>query len=551
MPNAPGPNRQRNIFSFVLVAIIFVFSGLKQPVRGDEFGAQAKPKETADTQAQSKDSPDTKAKEKDGADAKDKPKDSADSSKKKGFDPAVVSAGMAAFERGCVKCHDAARSTERNKDLAGWRTTVRRMAAKRGADIPSEDVDPISTYLASRNAPDSGGGDAGSASGGASAAGTSADKDKAETPKAESDSSSFSAFASLSPLFRGGNSHLQNPDFFPEAWIGGSWQGKIVSARVTACISCHGVQEGEFLSRVEFVEAAVRVDFSQWLDPCWKGMKGSIDAGRFIVPFGAFSSQTNPSLYRTVSTPLIFNMGQRVNAPEIGVPVLPMPYADQGVDINLDIPLLDCGTLGKITTSLDGYVINGLEGNETGIDFLESRNLADNNNRVAGGGRFTIGIPNIRIGASVTGGRFNDSSDPAGPLDYLIYGVDAEAHYKNLIRFQFEFAQRNNDRFDMTMIGPNVFSEKVAGYYIETEARPYEKFPASLLVRYDFQSNSSELPPAGSTLMTGNFNVKRITVGVNIDLWRQSLLMVDIEHWFMPEPLQSTNVFGMRYAITF
>src|SRR4051812_12893946 len=32
------------------------------------------------------------------------------------FDPAVVSAGQAAFERSCTKCHDAARSLERTKD---------------------------------------------------------------------------------------------------------------------------------------------------------------------------------------------------------------------------------------------------------------------------------------------------------------------------------------------------------------------------------------------------------------------------------------------------
>src|SRR5262245_11876784 len=44
------------------------------------------------------------------------------------FDPAVVSAGMAAFAQSCTKCHDAARSLDRSKDLAGWRATVRRMA---------------------------------------------------------------------------------------------------------------------------------------------------------------------------------------------------------------------------------------------------------------------------------------------------------------------------------------------------------------------------------------------------------------------------------------
>ena len=73
----------------------------------------------------------------------------------------------------------------------------------------------------------------------------------------------------------------------------------------------------------------------------------------------------------------------------------------------------------------------------------------------------------------------------------------------------------------------------------------------SLLLRYDFLSRHSPLPPADSTLPTGSFGVQRFTWGVNIDLWRQSLLMVNHEHWFLPEPRHAANVFGVRYAITF
>src|SRR4029077_16651524 len=120
-------------------------------------------------------------------------------------------------------------------------------------------------------------------------------------------------------------------------------------------------QEQAFLSRVDIVEAAARVDLSEFLDPCIRGMKGGIDAGRFVVPFGAFAAQTNPGLYRTVSTPLIFNMGQRIFNQDLGDPVLPMPYADEGINFNLDVPLCDLGT-GTITGTADMYMINGLEG---------------------------------------------------------------------------------------------------------------------------------------------------------------------------------------------
>jgi len=272
-----------------------------------------------------------------------------------------------------------------------------------------------------------------------------------------------------------------------------------------------------------------------------------------VVPFGAFSAQVDPSVYRTVSTPLIFNMGQRLFASDIGFPVLPMPYANQGVDFNLSAPLGDCGT-GPITTTLDGYVINGLVGNTNGVDFLHSRDLLDNNDRVTGGGRVTVGDQYIRAGASLTGGRLDDpnTSGVAQGLYYRIYGFDVQARYKRLFRCQFEYARRDSDRFGMLANGLSVFNETVYGYYVEAEARPCEKFPVSLLARYDFQRSTSPLPPPGSTLATGSFNVERTTVGINIDLWHQSLLMINWERWLLPVLAHHSNdIFGVRYTITF
>src|SRR5207248_11621814 len=130
--------------------------------------------------------------------------DDASSAKGHTFDPAVVSSGQVACERSCTTCHDAARSLERTKDLAGWRATVRRMAAKMGAEVATGDTEPIAVFLASRSA---------------SASGAQAGK-----TGASADASSVSTFATLSPLFRGGNDRLQNPDFGPLAFIGASWQ---------------------------------------------------------------------------------------------------------------------------------------------------------------------------------------------------------------------------------------------------------------------------------------------------------------------------------------
>ncbi|HEY2147717.1 MAG TPA: hypothetical protein VGH32_07250 [Pirellulales bacterium] len=453
------------------------------------------------------------------------------------FDPAVVSAGQSAFEQSCTTCHDAARSLERSKDLAGWRATVRRMAAKSGAEVASSDLEPIAVYLASRSAPASGGQTAGTA----------------EKSGAAADQSSVSTFATLSPMFRGGNDHIQNPDFAPLAFFGASWQSNVVSARITLCITCHGVQEPGNTSRVDPLEVAVHWDLSQYLDCHLEGMKGGIDAGRFVVPFGAFSAQVNPGLYHTVSPPLIFNMGERIYNLDLGYPVLPMPDADEGVDLNLSVPL-GCGWSGPITATMDAYLVNGLEGNNTGIDFIQTRSLMDNNNRLSSGGRITIGEPNIRAGASLTGGRFDDptTSTVPGGLDYTIYGFDVQAHYERLLRFQFEFARRDSERVGFFPTGPAEFGEVVQWYYAELEARHCNDSHVSVLVRYDSQSHRSLLPPTTSTLPSGRFDVERLTLGVNFELWRQSLLMIDLEHWLLPEPNKRiANIGGVRYTITF
>ena len=292
-------------------------------------------------------------------------------------------------------------------------------------------MEPIAVYLASRSAAASGsqGGNAASATG------------------ASADVSSVSTFATLSPMWRSGDSHLQNPGFGPLAFFGASWQSNVVSARVTLCITCHGVQEPGLISRVDPLEVAVHFDLSQCLDDHVKGMKGGIDAGRFVIPFGAFSAQVNPGLYHTVSPPLIFDMGERIYAADLGFPVLPMPDADEGVDLNLSIPL-GCFCCQPLTATIDTYAVNGLEGTASGIDFLQSRDLLDNNNKIAGGGRLTIGTPDVRAGASVTAGRFENPkmSGFAEGLDYLIYGFDIQAHYQRLLRFQAEFARRESDR---------------------------------------------------------------------------------------------------------
>lgn len=450
----------------------------------------------------------------------------------KGFDASLVQAGEIAFNRNCTACHDAQKSLQASKSLSGWRTTVRRMAGKTGAQIPESVHESIATYLASRNAGEAGGKEDG---------GSGADGE-----------SQLSLMATVSPLWRGGGPAVQDPGFFPKTWLGAAWQGKqAVSARVTTCTTCHTE------SKFGLVEASVRFDLTKYLrsrdrvrSNCQRERQTdvAIEAGRFVVPFGAFYQQVNPGVYRTVSLPLIYNMGQRVYASDLGYPVLPMPYSDTGANTSIALPMAN-----DLAATFDAYVVNGLQGGANGIDFIQTRQrLYDNNKTPSVGGRFTIGGRNLRLGTSVMGGRFNSNAGN-GPfnqgMNYLVFGADAVFRWEDRLRLQFEYAQRNSDR--LGTVPNSIFSERVGGFYVEGEALISRRWNLSFLARYGAQSQHSLLPPTGSTLTTGNFAVERFTYGLNWTLPGGSLLMLNQEHWFLPGSLGSVDVFGVRWAATF
>lgn len=458
------------------------------------------------------------------------------------FDPNLVSAGDAAFQRKCISCHDANRSLEKTKNLGEWRATVQRMANKSNANISNSDVEPIATYLASL----------GTSQGGATAG--AAGRAGGETP-------SMSVFASISPLWRGGGPDVQDPGFFPYMFAGVGWQQKNgpLSARITACTACHGFAEDlGNLCRLELLEMVGRVELTKFIDPSGTGnIKSGIEAGRFVVPFGAFSQQVNPGVYRTVSAPLIFNMGQRVREGNIGDPVLPMPYSDEGAVLNLWSGLFETASGDKFSTSADLYLVNGLIGNAGGISFDDSRHFVDNNGRPAYGARVTAGLSNLRAGVSFMSGRYNDLHDPGFAnipgLNYSLYGADLMYNYKDLIRFQTEFAARCNDKALVNDSGAftSLTRDGAYGWYAELEARPQEKYPISVLLRYDMMGRDNQLPPDGSVLTTGTYQVHRYTGGVNFRLFSNSLLMLNYERWQFPHGLNSADVFGIRYNITF
>ena len=422
---------------------------------------------------------------------------------------AVVSRGQAAFDAGCVQCHDAERSLSKSKTLSGWLSTVRRMAAKDGATVPPGDVDPIAQYLASL--PDSSGG---------------------ETLAGAEGDSQWSFSATVSPLWRGSSDAIENAGFFPDAWIGGHWQSRgPISATVTVCTSCHSDQNSGRGFTLEFVEASATIDLVKALFPeqhAETRVQAELKAGRFVVPFGAFSALSHPGAYRTLTNPLMFNMGRRVASGGALQPVLPMPYADEGANLHLAAQVHDDSQI-----STDFYAVNGLQAAGPGANFDLSRSYVDNNREPAVGGRAKFGGAHWQIGASVMSGQMHDEG--ATPRGYHIMGADAILR-GDLGRAYFEYALRRDDPQ-----GTPVDQNDTYGIVIETELNVTQKI--SLLTRYDTLEHRH--------VQAGEMTTERMTWGFNFLLPNGSLLLVNHEHWMFPDAALDIDIIGMRWTSTF
>jgi len=163
----------------------------------------------------------------------------------KDADPSLVASGQTAFNRSCLKCHDAERSLSKSKSQSEWLSTVRRMAAKDGAEISSSDFTSIATYLASLGAASDKSGKAGAKESGGWTLGT-----------------------SVSTLYRGTNdaAFVENPGFFADVWVTASHQSSGAwGATVTACTSCHSTNSGSNAYSLEILEASATVDIRKLL----------------------------------------------------------------------------------------------------------------------------------------------------------------------------------------------------------------------------------------------------------------------------------------------
>jgi len=427
---------------------------------------------------------------------------------------AEVARGRAAFDRSCTICHDAQRSLSKRKSHSEWVATVRRMAAKPDADVPSGEVAAIAAYLAS----ESGTLDSSEDSSGEPMDG--------EPPAAGGQTS---LFATISPIWRGGNDSntIEHPGFFPDVWLGAQWQGSgRLSGRVTACTSCHNTNQTGM--GFELVDAVVSLrllgESLHRESACPPRVEATVEMGRFVVPFGAFSGMSHPGIYRTVSAPMMFNMGRRAGPVAPLQPVLPAPYSDEGVNLNTRLRLP-----GSWSATFDAYAVNGLQTGGPGV-FRFSRTYWDNNSDPAVGGRATIGNEMLRLGGSIMAGQLQNDFQPR--QDYELVGGDATLRFREL-RFYFEYAMRQEDSFPQ--------AESTAyGTVFELEWDVLECF--SLLGRYDTLDHRGVL---------GERDTERFTWGVNVPLAGGSLLMVNVEQWHFSDATPDVDVAGVRWMAAF
>jgi hypothetical protein len=450
-------------------------------------------------------------------------------------DAQLIARGQAAFEQSCTQCHDADRALEKRKSRAGWLSTVRRMSRMEGADIAQADIEPIVAYLTSLNAPatSSGGPEAANGTAGAAADG----EPTATDDSALSLGSNLSISGTVAPLWRGGNDNLENPDFFADVWLTADWQPDgPIRGRVTACTSCHSDASNGSGFTVELVEGSASLDLMHWTKQhdyrsghCDLGMEAELKAGRFVVPFGAYAAMSHPGVYRTVTNPLIYNMGRQVLPNRERPPVLPMPYSDEGVDLDMRLSLTD-----ECDATLDLYAVNGLQAGGPGVQFTRSRSYADNNSDPAIGGRATVGSKILRFGGSVMTGRMQDDMDT--PLGYNLAGADVTGHlFDDLLRLYIEYAIRRNDsNFDDGQL--------TYGMVYEAEILLCSEPNLSALLRYDTLEHRD---------FFGDESIARFTWGLSTTSVAGSLFIVNHEHWNFDADQPDVDVLGCRWVVAF
>jgi len=285
-----------------------------------------------------------------------------------------------------------------------------------------------------------------------------------------------------------------------------------VAFSTKACMSCHGIELEHF--QMEYMPKT-------WFN---------VQAGRLAIPFGEFANRVDQSGHKTVSAPLIYDMGRMAFGEKgaMNLGVLPLPYTDTGVMV------YGQRFLGPVQAWYSVYGVAGLRGgNDADWTAMRALYYTDPNRTPSVGGRLALTLAaepgwfvgDTSLGASYTRGRY----DRDATLGYEVWGIDASTQLGKLA-LRGEYAHRRTDlspkaTYPYELLDPWF---KKDGFYVEAEAPLGNSF--GVVYRYD-TLNRQGVPLPGATELTADSSIVRHTAGIQYMPAPSTFMKLGWEYW--------------------
>lgn len=292
-----------------------------------------------------------------------------------------------------------------------------------------------------------------------------------------------------------------------------------VSFSARMCFGCHGLE----------IDRA-HVDFtpSQYFN---------LQVGRVGVPFGEFSVRYDPTSHRTVSKPLIYEMGRMPyyghNAFNLGI--VPQPYVDTGGVVYGQV------WFGEAVQLWYGaYAVAGFKGtNDVDWVSMHTPYYLDNNRYPSGGGRVVLTISgrsgqafrDVTLGFSGMHGAY----DPDATKKYSVFGADAAVRVGPVtLRAEAAWMRMNVDvsaaGYRYQLVDP--YFEK-GGLYAEVE-HPLGSH-LIMLYRFDLLRRVGAPLPGDLPQMHYDSRILRYTAAAQVLLGESVFLKTSYEYWYFTD----------------
>lgn len=291
-----------------------------------------------------------------------------------------------------------------------------------------------------------------------------------------------------------------------------------VSFSARMCFGCHGLE----------IDRA-HLDFTP-------GQYFNVQVGRVGVPFGEFSVRYDPTSHRTVSKPLIYEMGRMPyygrNAFNLGV--VPTPNVDTGAVVYGQLWFGE-----NVQLWYGGYAVAGFKGSND-FDWISMRTpyYLDNNRFPSIGGRsvLTVSASNsvfrdFSLGVSGMFGVY----DPAGKKKYSAFGLDLSLRIGPVtFRSEAAFMRFNIDPalpgYKYELIDP--FVDK-GGFYAELE-HPIGSH-LILLYRFDMLRRAGAPLPGSLDALSTDSMILRYTQALQVLLSDSIFVKASYEYYFFTD----------------